>query len=59
MVFIIDYSVLEPLDSLKELTIEAPFFTDLNFVKGMPLLTSLEILGNGNVHDDESREYEQ
>ena len=53
----IDYSFLEPLDSLKELTIEAPFFTDLNFLKGMPLLTSLEILGNGMLSDVSALEY--
>lgn len=53
----IDYSFLEPLDSLKELTIEAPFFTDLNFLKGMPLLTSLEIFGNGMLSDVSALEY--
>lgn len=47
----IDYSFLKPLGTLDQLTIEAPFFTDLNFLEGMPRLTSLEILGNGMLTD--------
>ncbi|MCR5461294.1 MAG: hypothetical protein K6F51_15625 [Acetatifactor sp.] len=47
----IDYSFLKPLSTLEQLTIEAPFFTDLNFLEGMPHLISLEILGNGMLTD--------
>lgn len=53
----IDYSFLTPVSTLSKLSIEAPFFTDLNFLKGMPQLTELEIWGNGMLSDISALEY--